>query len=326
MNPGLVIELTTGYWRFKVMAAAVDIGLFAAVDRHDEATAAELAADLGLQPRPLRVLLSSCTALGFLTKDGDRYRNSPVAAEYLVPGKAQYFGGFVRYNDMVGYPAWGKLQEALRTNAPTTSHASFMTSDPVVLDNFWDALYAISSFTAIALADAYDFGRHRNLLDLGGGMGPFPAVLCERYPDLRATVHDLPHVVAKATTTERISLHSGDFLADPELPAGHDVILLSMILHDWDERTSRLILEKCYAALPSGGAVIICELVLDDDETGPEIAALMGVNMLVETAGGQNWTGAEYREWLTGAGFRDITTIPLPSAGANAAIVARKQE
>ena len=326
MNPGLLIELTTGYWRFKAMAAAVDIGLFAAVDRRGEATSVELAADLGLQPRPLRMLLSTCTALGCLAKDGDRYRNAPVAAEYLVPGKEQYFGGFVRYNDMVGYPAWGRLQEALRTNAPTTSHASFMTSDPVVLDNFWDALFAISSFTAMALADAYDFGRHQNLLDLGGGMGPFPVVLCERYPDLRATVYDLPHVAekARAKATDRISVHAGDFLADEEFPAGHDVILLSMILHDWDEQTSREILGKCYAALPSGGVIIICELVLDDDETGPQLAALMGLNMLVETSGGQNWTGAEYRGWLTSAGFRDIATIPMLSAGANAAIVAYK--
>lgn len=326
MNPGLLIELTTGYWRFKVMAAAVDIGLFAAVDRRGVATSAELAADLGLQQRPLRMLLSSCAALGFLSKVGDRHQNTPVAAEYLVPGKPRYFGGFVRYNDMVGYPAWGKLQQALRTNAPTTSHASFMTTDPVVLDNFWDALFAISSFTAMTLADAYDFGRHRNLLDVGGGMGAFPIVLCDRHPELRATIYELPHVAekARAEVTDRISVHDGDFLADAEFPAGHDVILLSMILHDWDEQTSRMILEKCYAALPSGGAVIICELVLDDDETGPPDAALMGLNMLVETRGGQNWTGAEYREWLTGAGFRDIAAIPLLSAGANAAIVAYK--
>jgi hypothetical protein len=324
MNPGLLIELTTGYWRFKAMAAAVDIGLFAAVDRHGEATSAVLAADLGLQSRPLRMLLSTCTALGFLTKDGDRYRNAPVAAEYLVPGKGQYFGGFVRYNDMVGYPAWGRLQEALRTNAPTTSRDTFMTEDPIVLDNFWDALFAISSFTAMTLADAYDFGRHQKLLDVGGGMGAFPVVLCERFPDLRATVYDLPHVVEKVEVTDRISVHAGDFLADAELPQGHDVILLSMVLHDWDEQTARLILEKCCAALPSGGALIICELVLDDDETGTPDAALMGLNMLVETGGGQNWTGAEYREWLTGAGFRDVSTTALLSAGANAAIVACK--
>ncbi|MEV6239615.1 methyltransferase [Lentzea sp. NPDC051838] len=70
--------------------------------------------------------------------------------------------------------------------------------------------------------------------------------------------------------------------------------------------------------------MIICELVLDDDETGPLPAAMMGLNMLVETEGGHNWTEGEYREWLTGAGFRDVQRVRLDAAGANAAIVGRK--
>ncbi|MFD4641796.1 methyltransferase [Lentzea sp. NPDC058436] len=331
------MELTTGFWKFKAMAAAVDIGLFAAVDRRGEATFAELVTDLGLHPRPVRMLLGSCTALGLLDKSDGRYRNSGLAAEFLVPGRDRYFGGFVQYSDAHAYPAWGRLQEALRANAPTTWDASTQDSafvaetEPAILENFWEAMFSLSSFTADALADAHDFGRHQRLLDVGGGMGPFPIGLCRRYEHLSATVYDLPHIagkcrdrVASEGLSDRISAHGGNFLADAEFPAGHDVILLSMILHDWDERTSRDILAKAYAALPSGGAVIICELVLDDDETGPLPAAMMGLNMLVETRGGHNWTDAEYREWLTGAGFRDIRTIPMHSAGANAAIVAVK--
>ncbi|MEV6239614.1 methyltransferase [Lentzea sp. NPDC051838] len=85
--------------------------------------------------------------------------------------------------------------------------------------------------------------------------------LCRRYPHLRATVYDLPPIAEQARAkaealglADRISAQGGDFLVDTEFPAGHDVILLSMILHDWDEQTSREILRKCWAALPSGGA------------------------------------------------------------------------
>lgn len=98
-----------------------------------------------------------------------------------------------------------------------------------------------------------------------------------------------------------------------------------MILHDWDEETGRRLLDKCWAALPDGGAVIICELVLDDDETGPAPAALMGLNMLVETRSGHNYTYGEYRRWLADAGFTATTVVPLDAAGANAAIVAHKR-
>ncbi|MFF3091141.1 hypothetical protein ACFVRB_39780 [Streptomyces nojiriensis] len=70
--------------------------------------------------------------------------------------------------------------------------------------------------------------------------------------------------------------------------------------------------------------MIICELVLDDDERGPAPAALMGLNMLLETRSGHNCTYAEYRGWLADAGFGPVTVLPLDAAGANAALVARK--
>ncbi|MER5886137.1 methyltransferase [Streptomyces sp. NPDC001941] len=330
------MELTTGFWRFKALAAAVDLGLFSALARLGSAEAPELAAALGLDARPTRMLLASCASMDLLVREDGRYRNSPLAQEFLVDGKEHYFGGFVQYSDRHGYPAWGRLQEALVRNRPTTwdpdaLESAFVTTDPEILERFWEAMFTLSSFTAAALAEAFDFTAHRRLLDVGGGMGAFPVGLCRRHPHLRATVLDLPHIAAKARARitelgmgEVIAATDGDFLRDAELPSGHDVILLSMILHDWDERTGRALLAKCWEALPEGGAVIICELVLDDDETGPAPAALMGLNMLLETRSGNNYTYAEYGHWLTEAGFTGVTALPMDAAGANAAIVARK--
>ncbi|WP_020129776.1 methyltransferase [Streptomyces sp. 303MFCol5.2] len=335
-TPIPLMELTTGFWRFKALAAAVDLGLFTTLSGLGSANAAELTAALHLDPRPARMLLASCASLGLLVRENDRYRNSETAEHFLVEGRPHWFGGFVRYSDRHAYPAWHDLQKALLTNRPTTwdpdtQESAFVTADPAILNDFWGAMFTLSSFTADALADAHDFTPHRRLLDVGGGTGAFPAGLCRRYPHLRATVLDLPRVTAM--TREKmaglglehaVSTHDGDFLAEPALPEGHDVFLLSMILHDWDEATGRALLTKCHAALPTGGTVIICELVLDNDETGPAPAALMGLNMLIETRSGHNYTHAEYTDWLTGAGFTDITTVPLVAAGANAAIVARK--
>jgi precorrin-6B methylase 2 len=177
----------------------------------------------------------------------------------------------------------------------------------------------------------YDFSRHNRLLDVGGGAAAFPIELCRRYPGLRATVLDLPHVCALADEkitaaglTGTVDTAAGDFLADPALPAGHDVILLSMILHDWDEPTNQVLLSKCHDALPSGGAIVVCELLLNDERTGPPEAALMGMNMLVETEGGKNYSGAEYRAWLSEAGFTDVRVVPFDAPGANGAVVGRK--
>ena len=116
---------------------------------------------------------------------------------------------------------------------------------------------------------------------------------------------------------------AGDFFADSVLPGGYDTILLSMILHDWAEDRCRAILQKCWAALPSGGRVIIAELLVNDARTGPPAAALMSLNMLVETEG-RNYTPAEYRAWLRDLGFQDLRTVWFEAAGANGAVTGRK--
>ena len=115
----------------------------------------------------------------------------------------------------------------------------------------------------------------------------------------------------------------GDFFADAPFPAGHDLHLFSMILHDWDEAKNRALLRRSYAALPPGGAVVISELLVNDDKTGPAPAALMSLNMLIETEG-RNYTPAEYTAWLEEIGFRRMRTIWFEAPGANGAVLGYK--
>jgi ubiquinone/menaquinone biosynthesis C-methylase UbiE len=330
------MSLVTGVWGFKTLAVGVELGLFTRLAGGRTMTVAEAAAEFGFDERPADLLLAASASLGLLVRDGDGYRNSELAEQFLVEGRPYYFGAQVRYSDLRTYLPWHRIGDALRTNRPLTwdpsaQQSMFDTSDPKMVAEFWDAMYSTSSFTARALADAYDFGAHTRLLDVGGGAGAFPVEFCRRLPELRATILDLPHVcararerVAEAGLTARIDAVSGDFLADAALPGGHDVILLSMILHDWDEPTNRALLAKCHAALPSGGAVVICELLLNDERTGPPEAALMGLNMLVETEGGKNYSRAEYAAWLADAGFVDVRTVWFDAPGANGAVVGRR--
>ncbi|MEU7959042.1 methyltransferase [Micromonospora humida] len=336
ITPTPLMHLVAGVWGFKTLAVGVEFGLFTRLAGGRTVTVAEAAAEFGLDERPADLLLSASASLGLLDKAGDGYRNSALAEQFLVEGRPYYFGAQVRYSDLRTYLPWHRVGEALRGNRPLTwdpqqQDSLFDTTDPELVAQFWDAMFATSRFTARALADAYDFGAHRRLLDVGGGAGAFPIEFCLRLPHLRATILDLPHVcvragerIAEAGLTDRIGTVAGDFLADPALPDGHDVILLSMILHDWDEPTNRALLARCHAALPPGGVIVISELLLNDERTGPPEAALMGMNMLVETEGGKNYSGAEYRRWLTDAGFVDVRTVPFEAPGANGAVLARR--
>jgi 3-hydroxy-5-methyl-1-naphthoate 3-O-methyltransferase len=338
-SPLPLMQLSTGFWAFKTLATAHELGVFAHLDEAGPATAAALAERLGLAERPVRMLLTGCAALGLLHPqpgtDGDpEFANSPMASAYLVPAAQYYFGGWVEMLDHRLYPGWGRLQEAVRANAPTTwdptrQQSLFDSEDPHLLRVFWDAMHSLSSYTARSLATAVDFSPYRRLLDVGGGSGAYAIELCRAYPQLQATVLDLPQVcegarrrVVEAGFADRITALPGDFHSEDPLPTGHDLALLSMILHDWDEPTGRALLAKCHRALPPGGVLMISELVVDDDRTGPPAAALMSLNMLVETGGGENWTHAQYARRLVDAGFAEPVAYSLDAPGANRVLVA----
>lgn len=330
-NP--LMALSTGFWAFKTLAAANELDLFSLAGGAG-ITIAELAEAHGLHPRPAEMLLTGCAALGLLEKTEGRYRNTPLSEAYLVRGKPYYFGGFVQMADKRLYAGWSKLAEALRTNQPTTwdpaaQSSMFDSEDPTLLATFWEAMHSLSAMTARQLGEAVDFERFRRLLDIGGGSGAYAIELCKQYGALRATVFDLPHVaaiaaekIAEAGLTDRIETTGGSFF--DYIPADHDLHLLSMIMHDWDEATNRALLRRSFEALPDGGAVVIRELLVNDEKTGPAPAALMSLNMLIETKGGRNYTPAEYSAWLEDAGFRHIETIWLDAPAANGAVIGRK--
>lgn len=331
-----MLRLTTGFMSFKTFAAAVDLEVFTKLADGRSVTVDQFADEMGMAQRAADIFLAALASIELLEKNGDTYRNSALAEEFLVVGRPYYFGGFVRFYNHRLYPGWHRVVDALHTNRPVTwdpdaQDTVFSADDTDLMELFWEAMHSLAGYTALALRQRYDFGQHRRLLDVGGGSAGFPIELCRNYPELAATVYELPHVcpiaegkIKSAGLAGVIDTRAGDFETDPTLPDGHDVILLSQILHCGDEQSNRALLDKCWAALPPGGAVVICELLLNPERSGPPAAALMGMNMLLALPGGKNYSETEYLTWLADAGFTDPQVIPLEAAGANGAIVARK--
>ena len=333
LTPIPLMQMISGFWVSKTLAASLDLDLFTKLSGRG-ADAGELAELLGIHSRPAKMLLSGCAALGLLEKREGRCYNSPLAEEFLVQGKPYYFGGVISMLDRRLYLPWNKLTEALKTNRAQTwgEHPGIfeaISADPGGQRLFTGAMHSFSVQSGKAVAAAFDFSLYTRLLDVGGGSGAYCIEAARCYPHLRAVVFDIPPAleiakekIAEAGFSDRISAHAGDFFSEP-LPRGSDVILLSMILHDWGPEKNRMILEKCFDALPSGGALIVSELMMDDDKTGPVPAALMSLNMLIETEG-RNYTWAEYTGWLDETGFRQIQRIPLHSPGANGLLIGQK--
>lgn len=334
-----IMQLVSGVWAAKTLAAALEIGLFDTLSAHPGAALSDLAASLDLEPRPTRSLVTACAALGLITRTDDRCFNNPLTERYLVRDNPGYFGGWVELLDRHDYHGWMRLTTALRTNRPTawdpdTQTSLFDGADPTMMETFWQAMYAVSTISArqfnAAPHQATDLADTTALLDVGGGGAAWDIELCRHHRWLRAAVYDLPHVckltaekIQQAGLTDRIATIPGDFLADPALPRGFDALLLSSILHDWDDGTVRTILSKCFTALDPGGRIIIAELFLNDTEDGPLDAALMGLAMQVETWG-RSYTTAELTAWLTDIGFTDPAFVAYAAPTANGALIARK--
>lgn len=329
-----LMQIISGFWASKTLAAAVELDLFTqlsgrGVDIH------QLSQLLQIHPRPAEMLLSGCASLGLLEKRGERYYNSPLSEEFLVQGKPYYFGGVITLLDRRLYLPWSRLPEAIKTNRAQTwgdqpGIFEAISANPEEQRIFTEGMHSFSVQSGEAVAAAFDFLPYAHLLDVGGGSGAYCIEAARRYPHLRATVFDLPTAleiarekIAEAAFSDRIKTHPGDFFTEA-LPKGADVVLLSMILHDWTPEKNRVILKRCFDALPSGGAIIVSELMMNDEKTGPVSAALMSLNMLIETEG-RNYTWAEYTEWLMEVGFREIQGLPVESPGVNGILIGRKR-
>ncbi|MFH8982546.1 acetylserotonin O-methyltransferase [Streptomyces varsoviensis] len=332
--PHRLMDIVTGLWAAKALAVATRMGLFSDLSAAPGLPVAEVAARHGIAERPAELLLTACAGLGLLVREGEGYANTPEAERYLVRGRPEYFGDAVISFDR-RYAGWMRLEEAVAGNVPTNfdpraKESMFDAQDAALKKTYWSAMYALSAPSARALGEVLDLGGVRRLLDVGGGGAAYDIELCRRYPDLRATVLDLPFVceltrewVEEAGLQDRIALAPGDFLRDAALPTGHDAVLLSQVMHNWDEPTNRSILRKCHDALPPGGLIVISELLVDDTKDGPRLPALMSLHMLVSTWG-QNYTPSDYTHWLTDTGFTDIHTLRFSAPGADGAVVGVK--
>lgn len=335
-TPFRLLELISGVKVTKVLATMHELGIFEQLRDGQARTVAQIAAEHQLAHRPVEMLLIACNALGLLERTEDGYRNTSIAGEFLVAGKPYYLGDYLAMIDRRGFAAWARLTAAVRHNRPTAWDATARTSpfdgeDPLLVQTFWKAMNALSSYTAAQLGATVDLSSTRRLLDVGGGGGAFAIELSRRYPQLHTTIYDLPFVcdltgtrLKQADLTSRVSLVRGDFFRDRALPSGHDTCLLSMILHDWGEQENLTILRKVHTALDRSGRVLIAEQFLDADRTGPLGAALMNLSMLVETVDGRNYPKEDYVRWLRAVGFAPPRFVPFAGLSANGVLIAAK--
>jgi len=319
-DPAPVRDLIEAFRRSKTMFAAVSMGIF---DRLHAAPASapDLAAALGANADALERLLDGCAALGLLSKHDGVYANHPVADAYLVSSSPDSLYGYIRYSNEALFPMWRNLEDAVQEG--THRWKQTFGLDGPIFDHFFRTEKAMRDFlrgmhgngllTSAKVAAAFDLGRFRRIVDLGGATGHLVIAACERYPGLRGVVFDLPRAAAQAreyvalsAASTRIEVVAGDFFRD-DLPAA-DLYAAGQILHDWSEEKIGVLLRKAFASLPEGGGFLVAEKLLNEDGVGPVGANMQSLNMLIVTEGKER-SLSDYTRLLRRAGFSRVDGV-----------------
>ena len=294
------------YWETKILLTAVRLDVCSALDGKPK-TVREVAGRIGADEHTLTLLLNALVAMRLLGKEGELYSNSSAAATHLVRHSSQYIGHLLLLHD-AEWENWGTLEHTIRTGRRSVDRHVFET-DPELGGNVLAVLHRVGQQSGPDFAKRLQLTGPVRMLDLGGGAGTNAIAFCQVYPELTATVFDLPatlrlteRTVKEAGLDSRIALLPGNFNQDG-LGGPYDVVLMSDILHYQDFETNAALVKKVLAHLAPGGRLVIKDRFLDEAGTGPAWTTAFAVHILVNTQQGGCYKTSEAMQWMTKAGF-----------------------
>lgn len=317
-NESRLWDIVLGHFNYHMLLVAHDLGLFPLLAQKPQ-TLEEIAEALNLAHRATQAMLTGCGSMELVQVDRGYYRLTQLAQDYLLTTSPTYFGGFltmVAANHQVNsYPS---LQKAILTNSSQVyANGKLFQSheeQAALARAFTLAMHGHSMGAALAWTKIFDLSEHRVLLDIGGGSGAHAIAAVLQSPQLRAIVADLPPVcqvadelIAGHHLQSRIATQPLDMWQD-DFPQA-DLHFYADIYHDWPPEKGEFLTRKSFESLPSGGRILLHEMLLNDTKTGPLAAANYNTAMMLWTEG-QQYSRSELVGMLEQAGFAAIQIIP----------------
>jgi SAM-dependent methyltransferase len=322
ITPDPIMRIALGFMAAKHLFAASAIGLFEAL-AGGPTTLEALAATCGIPPRTLRISADAMVSLGLIERDGERYRNSAAAGAFLAGAAGPDLRPMLRFFNGISYPLWMNFEAAVRAGEGQRQFGGFSAEQQQI---FSAGVESFSAGMAAALAAAYDFGRHRRVLDVAGGTGSFLLAILRHHPALAGTLFELPGACAVARQRlarepegARIAVVEGDFFKDP-LPDGHDALIVANTVHVLSAAHNLQLLQNMRRYAAAGARLLLVDLWLDPSRMQPAAAPLMSGEFLVMSGEGQAYGEEEADAWLVQTGWRKLERRAL--AGPASVIIA----
>jgi ubiquinone/menaquinone biosynthesis C-methylase UbiE len=317
------------FTRSQLLFSAIDLDVFKAIHQ-GRGTVDELVPILQVDGRALKIFLDGLIGIGFLQKTPEGcYILPPDVAQFLVKGEDQYIGGMVKHCKRL-YENWMLLTDVIKSGQPAGGSQSLADVE-TFFSELVKGLYVSNYPTAQKLAEFLKIGSELKgikILDVAGGSGVWSIAMLEKDAGSTATVLDYPtvvHVAEEYVTHHGLEGRYDYFPADLEITEfpkeQYDLAVLANICHGIGPYSTETLFQKTFHALKPGGKIVIVDFVPDDQRSQPGWPLIFGVNMLVCTQDGNVFTEAEYRQWLSAAGFSCISKSELEDV---AVIVAKK--
>ncbi len=311
MNQTDILNLARNFMECRILLSGAELDLFTLLTPKP-LTAREITDRIHGSTRGVTVLLDALSAIGLLAKKNGTYQCLPPVSNLLSADGPGSILSWVLHMANV-WKRWALLTSIVQ-GTPREEPAA-PPQDMRDLKAFIGAMHVIASPLAPQIVDAVSPRSFRRLLDVGGAMGTYTIAFLRAVPEMKATLFDRPEVIeiarqhlAGTGLLDRITLVGGDFYRD-ELPGGHDLVLVSAIIHQNSPEQNLDLFRKVFRSLDPGGRVIIRDHVMDPDRTRPKDGAVFAVNMLVATPGGNTYIFEEIKIGLSRAGFVDIRLL-----------------
>ncbi len=308
-----LLELSRSFMLSRILLSAAELKLFDIL-AESPLNLGSMCEKTGLKPRGLRILLDALAANELISKDQEgRYGISHEQARLLTTSGEDSVLPMVLHGVAL-WKSWSNLTEIVRRGENCFRIPIKERSDEE-LQSFIGAMDVVGRKMAQRVAEAIDLSRFRRLLDVGGASGTYVMAFLRQSPNLKATILDLPAVadiarkrISKEGFSQRVKVVSGDYTVD-ELPSGHDLVLLSAVIHSNSREVNANLYKKVFRALDPGGSILVRDYLMDSTRTEPPNGAVFAVNMLVATIAGDTYTLDEVTEDLKSAGFVNIKLV-----------------
>ena len=271
----------------------------------------ELSKKLGVQADALYRLMRATASVGVLVEGTDgRFAETPLSAVLRSNAPRSLRGLAILAGREWHGRGWSHLSEIVRTGRPELFNGKsifdFLQQNAEEAKIFDAAMTALSAMEAPAVVEAYSFDGIGSIVDIAGGVGLLLATVLERYPSMRGTLYELPHVIGRAKSgplnglLDRCTFASGDMFAS--VPNGADAYMMKHIIHDWPDEECIKLLKACRKGVnPSGKLIVIDNVIQPGNEFHP--GKFLDLQMLI-FPGGRERTEQEFHELFAAAGWR----------------------